>query len=163
MSRGGHRLYAIKSDLAFLPIVVALPREKKHKSAIQGCAALAFQEFHDFLRLVSLDAHFLERRARVLEKSIEVSVVQSLLPRLCMGGGNIFACIYIYDASAEEHGDEHTLPCKQVPHIGGLKEVADTFIGQDSSVEGIRDRKSTRLNSSHANISYAVFCLKKKK
>src|SRR3712207_2369266 len=30
----------------------------------------------------------------------------------------------------------------------------------DSSVA---DRKSTRLNSSHANISYAVFCLKKKK
>src|SRR3712207_7373769 len=29
-------------------------------------------------------------------------------------------------------------------------------------VEG-QDRKSTRLNSSHANISYAVFCLKKKK
>src|SRR3712207_8398615 len=28
---------------------------------------------------------------------------------------------------------------------------------------GRRDRKSTRLNSSHANISYAVFCLKKKK
>src|SRR3712207_8559173 len=28
---------------------------------------------------------------------------------------------------------------------------------------GGRDRKSTRLNSSHANISYAVFCLKKKK
>src|SRR3712207_8235570 len=31
-------------------------------------------------------------------------------------------------------------------------------------VHGLRlDRKSTRLNSSHANISYAVFCLKKKK
>src|SRR3712207_7796000 len=29
--------------------------------------------------------------------------------------------------------------------------------------EQSRDRKSTRLNSSHANISYAVFCLKKKK
>src|SRR3712207_7210593 len=28
---------------------------------------------------------------------------------------------------------------------------------------GRADRKSTRLNSSHANISYAVFCLKKKK
>src|SRR3712207_7970552 len=28
---------------------------------------------------------------------------------------------------------------------------------------GEADRKSTRLNSSHANISYAVFCLKKKK
>src|SRR3712207_7145580 len=30
------------------------------------------------------------------------------------------------------------------------------------SQEDARDRKSTRLNSSHANISYAVFCLKKK-
>src|SRR5690349_23234682 len=29
--------------------------------------------------------------------------------------------------------------------------------------EGLRDRKSTRLNSSHVEISYAVFCLKKKK
>src|SRR3712207_7667512 len=28
--------------------------------------------------------------------------------------------------------------------------------------QSTRDRKSTRLNSSHANISYAVFCLKKK-
>src|SRR3712207_7856875 len=31
------------------------------------------------------------------------------------------------------------------------------------SVAAFADRKSTRLNSSHANISYAVFCLKKKK
>src|SRR3712207_8907619 len=29
-------------------------------------------------------------------------------------------------------------------------------------LDAARDRKSTRLNSSHANISYAVFCLKKK-
>src|SRR3712207_7094823 len=39
-------------------------------------------------------------------------------------------------------------------------------IGADADpgiVFGSRDRKSTRLNSSHANISYAVFCLKKKK
>src|SRR3712207_7736797 len=33
----------------------------------------------------------------------------------------------------------------------------------DESETGGGDRKSTRLNSSHANISYAVFCLKKKK
>src|SRR3712207_6911814 len=32
----------------------------------------------------------------------------------------------------------------------------------DPTSEPIADRKSTRLNSSHANISYAVFCLKKK-
>src|SRR3712207_8594793 len=35
-------------------------------------------------------------------------------------------------------------------------------IGQQGQGAG-EDRKSTRLNSSHANISYAVFCLKKKK
>src|SRR3712207_7253538 len=34
--------------------------------------------------------------------------------------------------------------------------------GRTSLVIAHRDRKSTRLNSSHANISYAVFCLKKK-
>src|SRR3712207_8139940 len=34
---------------------------------------------------------------------------------------------------------------------------------QDAAALGVEDRKSTRLNSSHANISYAVFCLKKKK
>src|SRR3712207_7815907 len=33
----------------------------------------------------------------------------------------------------------------------------------DRRAEARLDRKSTRLNSSHANISYAVFCLKKKK
>src|SRR5258707_6000908 len=38
-------------------------------------------------------------------------------------------------------------------------------MGVHAAVSGrrIEDRKSTRLNSSHANISYAVFCLKKKK
>src|SRR2546427_7779330 len=33
----------------------------------------------------------------------------------------------------------------------------------ESLAEGQEDRKSTRLNSSHSQISYAVFCLKKKK
>src|SRR2546430_7492152 len=35
--------------------------------------------------------------------------------------------------------------------------------GPDYALVGKRDRKSTRLNSSHSQISYAVFCLKKKK
>src|SRR2546430_11844539 len=33
----------------------------------------------------------------------------------------------------------------------------------DGDAVALRDRKSTRLNSSHSQISYAVFCLKKKK
>src|SRR5438445_3908371 len=36
-----------------------------------------------------------------------------------------------------------------------------TSFGRDPAILGKSDRKSTRLNSSHANISYAVFCLKK--
>src|SRR2546427_4928079 len=40
----------------------------------------------------------------------------------------------------------------------------DVEVRQDLSVEDCHaDRKSTRLNSSHSQISYAVFCLKKKK
>src|SRR2546427_4641495 len=35
--------------------------------------------------------------------------------------------------------------------------------GEKIPVDGVVDRKSTRLNSSHSQISYAVFCLKKKK
>src|SRR3712207_6935222 len=50
--------------------------------------------------------------------------------------------------------DKH--PPSRLPRLG--KGAAD-----DGSFTGGQDRKSTRLNSSHANISYAVFCLKKKK
>src|SRR5471030_3404991 len=49
-----------------------------------------------------------------------------------------------------------------LPILGGRGGLAradgpDWFVGEDE------DRKSTRLNSSHLGISYAVFCLKKKK
>src|SRR3712207_7490350 len=47
---------------------------------------------------------------------------------------------------------------RRVDHLLG-REVLD--VGDDE-LELAADRKSTRLNSSHANISYAVFCLKKK-
>src|SRR3989449_4535955 len=38
----------------------------------------------------------------------------------------------------------------------------DLFLANDYGPEELLDRKSTRLNSSHGYISYAVFCLKKK-
>src|SRR3712207_7909397 len=47
-------------------------------------------------------------------------------------------------------GHERRKDCDQIEQRGGGERVANS------------DRKSTRLNSSHANISYAVFCLKKK-
>src|SRR3712207_7887690 len=48
-----------------------------------------------------------------------------------------------------------------VSHRSG--ETEDTTIADIAvATNAMQDRKSTRLNSSHANISYAVFCLKKK-
>src|SRR3712207_8611251 len=44
---------------------------------------------------------------------------------------------------------------------GGV--VDDDHLLVERARDVVEDRKSTRLNSSHANISYAVFCLKKKK
>src|SRR3712207_8468547 len=45
-------------------------------------------------------------------------------------------------------------------HTEAVEAVA--FSPEGELLASARDRKSTRLNSSHANISYAVFCLKKK-
>src|SRR3712207_8695023 len=58
------------------------------------------------------------------------------------------------------------------PRVGGVAEVVERHGGARAEALApamerphglLADRKSTRLNSSHANISYAVFCLKKKK
>src|SRR3712207_8911061 len=62
---------------------------------------------------------------------------------------------------------EHRLG--QLGRLGAAVELAVHRVDPelDADLDGpspvAQDRKSTRLNSSHANISYAVFCLKKKK
>src|SRR5437773_4759807 len=56
------------------------------------------------------------------------------------------------------------IPEEEGGSLGGNPDAPDgggIDIGQDAAQN--RDRKSTRLNSSHITISYAVFCLKKKK
>src|SRR3712207_7892016 len=64
--------------------------------------------------------------------------------------------------------------CREALSLGGSRQEAHPQKAQpraDRRVQAVarggdrggQDRKSTRLNSSHANISYAVFCLKKKK
>src|SRR3989442_9156392 len=63
------------------------------------------------------------------------------------------------EAAAFEANDYKALVC--VFLYGGC-DYANTVVPYDSTRYG-QDRKSTRLNSSHVRISYAVFCLKKKK
>src|SRR3712207_7762598 len=46
---------------------------------------------------------------------------------------------------------------------GTREDARRAMAAANEAARGWADRKSTRLNSSHANISYAVFCLKKKK
>src|SRR3712207_7408614 len=61
------------------------------------------------------------------------------------------------------HKDEDVLLMIKALEASGGVLPAERMPQQLCSEEINRDRKSTRLNSSHANISYAVFCLKKKK
>src|SRR2546421_4306539 len=51
---------------------------------------------------------------------------------------------------------------KRADRYRGLERQPDVH-GRFASADSATDRKSTRLNSSHDQISYAVFCLKKKK
>src|SRR3712207_8537474 len=70
-------------------------------------------------------------------------------------------------AAYRELGTEKAVVKAQV-HTGGRGKAGGVKLGSGEAeirqhAEAILgDRKSTRLNSSHANISYAVFCLKKK-
>src|SRR5690349_23240432 len=49
-----------------------------------------------------------------------------------------------------------------VTHVMNITDVEDKIIRRVREMKTSLDRKSTRLNSSHVEISYAVFCLKKK-
>src|SRR3712207_7300758 len=62
------------------------------------------------------------------------------------------------------HGREHGTQGLVPPRQRGERAPQHLHVQRAGEPQGVReDRKSTRLNSSHANISYAVFCLKKKK
>src|SRR3989442_15422985 len=81
----------------------------------------------------------------VRELGVEVVIV--------VGGGNIFRGL-----TGSERGIERATG----DYMGMLATIINALALQDA-LEKNGDRKSTRLNSSHVRISYAVFCLKKKK
>src|SRR5699024_12015080 len=72
-----------------------------------------------------------------------------------LNGKNSGAIEVIYNIDCQDEKEEICEKNKESDKERALKWI--------ESVEFIKDRKSTRLNSSHVSISYAVFCLKKKK
>src|SRR5258707_2454861 len=89
------------------------------------------------------------------------------MPRRSVPSGHIYS-VFVDSVTAEG-----TLATEHI-YFGNSKFAAQVKLAQaitdnphayqiDLRIVRDRDRKSTRLNSSHANISYAVFCLKKKK
>src|SRR3712207_7567302 len=79
--------------------------------------------------------------------------VQGLVPAQSFDEG----CPEEDEQEARHEGDPG---CKQPSECPGHEGRQRSWIPEGTHEA---DRKSTRLNSSHANISYAVFCLKKKK
>src|SRR2546430_4438163 len=57
---------------------------------------------------------------------------------------------------------ERERPAEEVVRVGVLEAEVVQVLAAEVHVQVGQDRKSTRLNSSHSQISYAVFCLKKK-
>src|SRR5438876_8974176 len=84
------------------------------------------------------------------------------LMRLCPPRSTLFPYTTLF--RSPEHGPALELVLRHVGgvRLEGLTDLVQVRADEVAGAEG-GDRKSTRLNSSHPSISYAVFCLKKKK
>src|SRR2546426_12636827 len=71
--------------------------------------------------------------------------------------------LFPYTTLFRSHAGRRTPRPGADPRGRGCDRLARCAAGSAAARGGARDRKSTRLNSSHLVISYAVFCLKKKK
>src|SRR5438270_9308196 len=84
---------------------------------------------------------------------------------------SVIFTLFLHDAlpiSAPVEGESYqVISYAPAAGVSALREAGRIFpsayLAKRRYASGRRDRKSTRLNSSHSQISYAVFCLKKKK
>src|SRR3712207_3491777 len=94
--------------------------------------------------------------ARTLAGELGCAVeVLDLTERFCRAGEVLTAMTGLADLVSFRHGS-----ALEMPYPDATFDVA--WMQHSSMNVADKERKSTRLNSSHANISYAVFCLKKK-
>src|SRR2546429_593685 len=120
-----------------------------------------------------LDIHFIHIRSKhenalplIVTHGWPGSIIEQLkivdpLTNPTAHGGNASDAFHVVIPSMPGYGysGKPTTPGWDVPHIARAWVVLMKRLGYTKFV----DRKSTRLNSSHGYISYAVFCLKKKK
>src|SRR2546427_7927986 len=73
----------------------------------------------------------------------------------------LFPYTTLFRSQGHQHLDQREAACRAPGGAVLSARSVEGCHGRDCTAKG--DRKSTRLNSSHSQISYAVFCLKKKK
>src|SRR5947207_8288986 len=113
-----------------------------------------------------------EKRARTASTSNRVAAMERAYPRVILGCGNFGGIGSAPAFFGQGETLEQAVDLMDAAWDNGITwfDTADAYGGGRSETyigewirsrrpEGLRDRKSTRLNSSHTVISYAVFCL----
>src|SRR5699024_11428407 len=109
---------------------------------------------------------FLATGTSELLTTLEEEVPAGLLPLLKLPGlgGKRLALLYKELGVTDEASLKKAIETGKLEQVKGMgKKTAQNILeALENQGERPEDRKSTRLNSSHVSISYAVFCLKKK-
>src|SRR3712207_2406829 len=135
--------------------------EPDHQRILDWRDVYDIQEMPEHLVVVGSGVTGAESASGYLEASVPVTLVSSrdrVLPGEDSDAAEVLADVFQSRGGRLERGRAAGV---RRTEKGVVVELTD-----GRTVEGshaLIDRKSTRLNSSHANISYAVFCLKKKK
>src|SRR3712207_8977053 len=107
---------------------------------------------------VGQNPDLVEKYTRAVVESTHIPVIAKMTPNI---GNMEIPAIAAKKGGASGIAAINTI--KAITNIDVENMTAMPVVNAKSSISGYSgDRKSTRLNSSHANISYAVFCLKKK-
>src|SRR5688572_31807440 len=113
-----------------------------------------------------LPAGFIDPALAFLEKAVDAALTDARLAHgtVTAEGTPRRLCVIVDDVADRQadREEEITGPSVNVAFVVGA-DGAKTLTQAGEGFLKKKDRKSTRLNSSHSQISYAVFCLKKKK